>query len=614
MHEHILWGLTAILALSAGAQWIAWKLKLPSILLLLTFGILAGPVFGWINPDKMLGDMLQPVVSIGVALILFEGGLTLKIKELRKVGGAVAMLCTVAVVLAWGLGAAAARWTMGMDWGMALLLGAILVVTGPTVIIPLLRQVRPARNVSSILKWEGIVNDPTGAILAVLVFEAISAGLEQQAVAFIAQKLAIAAVIGVGVGLAGATVMVLGIRRHWIPDAIESGVVLASVVTCFTISNHFAHESGLLAVTVMGIAMANQPFARVADIARFKESLGTLIVGILFILLSSRLGPKDLQALDWRVGLFVAMMIVVVRPLTIFASTIGTSLTWPQRWFVACMAPRGIIAAAVASVFSLRLVESGVEEAEQIATVVFAMIVATIVVYGLGASPLAKALGVGQRGVGTILIAGSDPLARAVAGALSKRSLDVRLVDTDRSNVRVAAMTGLSARHGNILSQRTDEWLESAEVGVFLSMMPDDEANALATDRFAHELGRTNAYQLAPSGKRKGESSHEHIRGRILFGKEWTHERLIGLLEQEWTIKVTPLTEEFTYAKFRERTPESVSLFVLDEKTGWMKPLTHVAPVTPEPGQMLVSLVPPKKEEPPAPANGEGAPGPEHAG
>lgn len=595
MHEQMLWGLTAVLALSAGAQWIAWRLKLPSILLLLTFGILAGPVLGWIDPDQMFGDMLQPLVSIGVALILFEGGLTLKIKELRKVGGAVAMLCTVAVVIAWGLGASAAHWTLGMDWGMSLLLGAILVVTGPTVIIPLLRQVRPARKVSSILKWEGIVNDPTGAILAVLVFEAISAGLEQQAVAFIAQKLAIAAVVGVGVGLAGAAVLVVAIRRYWIPNAIESGVVLASVVTCFTISNHFAHESGLLAVTVMGIAMANQPFARVAEIARFKESLGTLIVGMLFILLSSRLGPKDFGALDWRVAIFVAIMIIVVRPLTIFASTIGTSLTWQQRAFVACMAPRGIIAAAVASVFALRLAEAGVPNAEKVATVVFAMIVGTIVVYGLGAQPLAKALGVGQKGVGTILIAGSDPLARAVAEVLAKRSLDVRLVDTDRSNVRIASMAGLSARHGNILSPRTDEWLESAEIGMFLSMIPDDEANALATDRFAHELGRSNAYQLAPSGNRKGETSEEHVRGRILFGKAWTHEKLIGMLEGGWALKVTPLTEEFTYAMFRERNPESVSLFVLDEKVGGMKPITHVAPVTPAPGQLLVSLVAPKK-------------------
>ena len=597
MHEQILWGLTAVLALSAGAQWIAWKLKLPSILLLLTFGILAGPVLGWVDPDQMFGDMLQPLVSIGVALILFEGGLTLKIQELRKVGGAVAMLCTVAVAIAWGLGALAAHWTLGMDWGMSLLLGAILVVTGPTVIIPLLRQVRPARKVSSILKWEGIVNDPTGAILAVLVFEAISAGLEQQAVTFIAQKLAFAAVVGVGVGLAGAAVMVVGIRRHWIPNAIESGVVLASVVLCFTISNHFAHESGLLAVTVMGIAMANQPFARVSEIARFKESLGTLIVGILFILLASRLGPRDFQALDWRVAVFVALMIAVVRPVTIFASTIGTSLTLAQRAFIACMAPRGIIAAAVASVFALRLAESGVENAERIATVVFAMIVGTIVVYGLGAQPLAKALGVGQKGVGTILIAGSDPLARAVASVLAKRSFDVRVVDSDRSNVRIASMTGLNARHGNILSPRTDEWLESAEVGVFLSMFPDDEANALATDRFAHELGRTNAYQLAASGKRRSESSPEHIRGRILFGKEWTHEKLIGMLEQDWTIKVTPLTEEFTYTTFRERNPDSVFLFVLDEKVGWMKPITHVAPVTPAPGQLLVSLVPPRKGE-----------------
>ncbi|MBI4520684.1 MAG: cation:proton antiporter, partial [Gemmatimonadetes bacterium] len=326
--------LAVILVLGIGAQWLAWRFHLPSILLLLVLGFLAGPLTGFLDPDRLFGPLLLPLVSVSVAIILFEGGLGLRFSELRGVGRVVRNLVSVGVLVTWAATTVAAYLLLGLTLDLALLLGAILVVTGPTVIIPLLRHVRPAGRVGAIARWEGIVNDPIGAILAVLVFEAIFAGGFGAATTRTLLGVLNAAVAGVGTGIAGAAVLILVIRRHLMPDFLLNPAALTTLLAVVAVSDGFQAQSGLLAATVMGIALANQRLANVAHIAHFKESLRVLLLGGLFVVLGARLQPTDLLFIDASSVLFVAILMLAVRPLAVAISTRRSPLTRSERLFL----------------------------------------------------------------------------------------------------------------------------------------------------------------------------------------------------------------------------------------------------------------------------------------
>ena len=294
MSQLVLISLAGIIVLGIVAQLLAARLRLPSILILLIFGFLAGPVSGFLRPDELFGQLLFPFISISVALILYEGGLSLKVSDLPRVGGVVRNLVTIGALLTWGIGTVAAYLIFDLDFGLATLLGAVLVVTGPTVIGPLLRHIRPAGSVGSILMWEGIVIDPIGAVLAVLVFEAISGG-GQGTTAHLSVTIVKTVVFGGGLGLLAAALLTLLIHRYWVPDFLQNAVSLMLVVAAFTGANVLQHEAGLLAVTVMGIALANQKYVDIKHIVEFKENLRVLLISSLFILLAARLQPSDLK-------------------------------------------------------------------------------------------------------------------------------------------------------------------------------------------------------------------------------------------------------------------------------------------------------------------------------
>jgi len=591
--EELLLGLTVVLVLGTLAQWLAWQLRLPSILLLLLFGFAAGPGLGLVNPDELLGPLLLPMVSISVSVILFDGGLSLKLSELRDVGGVVVRLTTIGVVLALVLTAAAAHWIMGLEVAPALLVGSILIVTGPTVIIPLLRQVRPNGRVASALKWEGILNDPVGAIGAVLVYEALLVGgVEGHAGMKVVESLGLTLLGGVGMGLAGALAAVLLLRRYWVPDHLENPMVLMLVVGSFAAANAIQEEAGLLAVTVMGVVLANQKWARVEQVVAFKQSLGTLLVSVVFVVLAARLRVDDLRMLGWSGAAFVGVLIVVIRPATIFGSLAGSSLTWSERSFVAGMAPRGIVAAAVASVFALRLEQAGHAQAPLLVPLIFAVIIATIAVYGLSARPLTRLLKIGASG-GGVLIVGANALGRAIGQVLKEAGFPVMLVDMNRAAVRTAQLEGLPARQGNILSEQTVERLELEELGMLLAVTSNDEANGLAAQRLSHDLSRRNVFQLSP-----GDASASNLlQGRPLFGEEMTCEVLLDRLQSGWTVKATPLTEQFTYAQFREHHNDAcIALFVIG-RDRVLRPIRADEEAAPKAGQTVISLVADRQEK-----------------
>lgn len=595
--------LTALLVLGWLAQWLAWRLRLPAILLLLLLGFAVGQ---FVDAEELLGrELLFAAVSLSVGVILFEGGLSLRLRELRETGGAVLRLVTVGILITWMLATIAGLSILGLARPIAILLGAILVVSGPTVIMPLLQHVRPNRRLAGVIKWEGIVNDPIGAVLAVLIFEAVRNGGIQYAANETAVKLALTAAVGVVMGLAAALLLIETLRRYWIPDHLQSFAFLAAGLGVFTASNIARSESGLIAVTLFGVVLANQKAAPIKHVQEFKENLRVLLISMLFILLGSRMALDDLVELGPRGLLFVAVIIVVIRPTAVFLATIGSELRMRERLYLACLGPKGIVAAAVSSVFALELAADAnlaphvVESARQLAPITFLVIVGTVAIHGLTAGPLAYWLKLAEPKPQGILFAGASAPVRAIASVLAKEGIPVLLVDSNQREIAAARMAGLPTFWASILSDYSRNELELSGIGRLLAMTPNDEVNAMACQEFVEFFGRAGVYQVAP--KPSDRDSHEpvspHRRGRLLAHRELTYSRLQEHFVRGAAVKITQLTAEFTYQAFRSRHGENaVVLFTLDD-TGKLTVATTDQSLAPRPGQRLISLILPAEAE-----------------
>jgi len=602
--QSFLIALSAIVVFGTGAQWLAWRMRLPSILLLLGCGFLAGPVLHIVDPDQMFGDLLFPFVSLCVAVILFESSLSLYFSELRVIGAVLLWLLTVGALITWGLGTLGAFSILHMPLFPSVLLGAILTVTGPTVIGPILRQIRPIGPVGPISRWEGIVIDPIGAILAVLVFEAyrstMDAGVNQGSWIVI-ENLTLTLISGTLCGFAAAFILVRLIRNHALPDHLESLVTLLFVVLAFTGSNMVQRESGLIAVTLMGILVANSGVS-LKQVLEFKESLSLLLISGLFILLAARVEPAAFTALGWRGPAFVAFMILVVRPLAIVVSTVTSKLSWKERLFLAWMAPRGIVAASVASVFAIEL---GSEDGAGLVPATFLLIVGTVVIYGLTAYPLAIRLGLASRDPQGLLVVGAHEAARAIGHAIQQAGFPILLVDTNHRNLRAARMEGLRTIDMNILQEGVAEHLDLGGIGRLLALTPNDEVNALAAMNLAELFGRANVFQLTPWRQvERNEQPASHLRSRYLFSPDLTFDRLQQRLEAGDQIRTTKLTREFDFSQFQEvHQQRAIPLFRIQNNS--LTICDAEARLEFKPGDTVIALVPPTSG---SPASGPGSP------
>lgn len=594
MPEELLIGLASIVVLGVLAQWIAWRVHLPAILLLLVFGFAAGPWLGILHPDQLFGDLLFPLVSVSVAIILFEGGLSLKVGELREVGGIVRNLTTIAILVTWILAAVAAYYVVGIDLGPAVLLGAILVVSGPTVIIPLLRQIRPTGKVGSIVKWEGIVNDPIGAILAVLVFEVLLAEGMQAGTLVAVLGIAKAAIFGTLIGLAAAGVVVVLLRRYLIPDFLQNPVTLMLVVVAFAAANEIQPESGLLAVTVMGVALANQKYVSVHHIVEFKETLRVLLISSLFIILAARLTGNDLALFSVANWIFVALLIVVIRPVAVWLSTLRSDVSWRERLFLSWMAPRGIVAAAVISVFAIRLSETGYPRCDCLVPLAFQVIIGTVAVYGLTAPWLARRLRLALPNPQGVLFAGAEPWVQDIARVLRNEGFTVVMVDSNWANVTAARKAGCRVYYDSILSESLLAEIQLDGVGRLLAMTPNDEVNSLAALRFANTFGRSEVYQLPSRTSRENDADStmpRHLRGRHLFAEKASFEYLQARVLAGAVIKTTSITEEFPSEKYLQTYGKETLPLLLITKSRQIEIFTLDTEIQPVPGDTIVALV-----------------------
>ena len=586
--------LTGMLGIGFLAQWLAWRVKLPAILFLLLAGILLGPVSHVLQPDQMLGDLLFPIVSLSVALILFEGSLTLRFHELPGIGRAVRGLVTYGAVAALLMLAVAGHYLAGLSWPIALLFGALTCVTGPTVIAPMLRTLRPNARIANTLRWEGIVIDPLGALFAVLIYEAIVSHQEGHTIAIFLRTV----LVGVGVGGFAAWVLARLLRRQSIPEYLQNYGTMATVLLAFSVSNTLSHESGLLAVTVMGIALGNMRDVHIDDILDFKENLTTLLVSSLFILLAARLHwPLPDGMLMAGIGIFLVAQIIV-RPVTVAIASIGSGLSWRERALIAWVAPRGIVAASVSALFALRLGTLGLPGAQSLVPLVFILIIGTVVLQSATARPLARWLKVAEPEPHGVLIYGSDEVARQIARALTDANIHVLLADDDWNGVRHARMDGLHTFYGNPASAHAERHLDLSGIGRLLAMSTHRERNSLACVHYRQEFGREKVYRLrnlGPDEIRDRAALPGSLLAPPLFSETMTHARFAELLELGWRIKSTTLSATFDWPHFIEQYgSDTVLLFGVEEK-GALRVASTKRELEPRPGWLVIALVLPQR-------------------
>lgn len=585
--------LVGILGIGFLAQWLAWRVRLPAILFLLLAGIVMGPVVGVLAPDRLLGPLLFPIVSLAVSVILFEGSLTLRFSELREIGRAVRGLVTYGAVIAVLMLAVAAHYFAGLSWEVALLFGALTCVTGPTVIAPMLRTVRPNARIANTLRWEGIVIDPLGALFAVLVYEAIVSRQQGHTVGVFLAVIA----SGVVIGLLAAWMLAFLLRRQMIPEYLQNYGTLVAVLLAFSLSNAITHESGLLTVTIMGIALGNMRGVHIDDILDFKENLTTLLVSTLFILLAARLSwPLPDGMLGAGIAIFIVAQLIV-RPVTATIASIGSGLNWRERALIAWIAPRGIVAAAVSALFALKLEALGMAGAKELVPLVFILIIGTVVLQSATARPLARWLKVAEPDPTGVLIYGADQAARVVARALADAGFHVIVADEQWEGIKLARMDGLPTFYGYPASSHAERHLDLTGVGRLLAMSTNRERNALACVYYRQEFGRGKVYRLS-NDDGVDTASRVQLGGDLaaptLFDADMTHERFLERLAEGWRIKSTRLTATFDWPNFIEQYGSPTVLLFGIEEHGALRVASVKRELEPRPGWMVIALVPPQ--------------------
>jgi NhaP-type Na+/H+ or K+/H+ antiporter len=532
--------LAGIIILGIFAQWIAWKIKIPAILPLILIGLAVGPLSTfysedgtqWIQPiwntkkGFFPGESLFYFVSLAIGIILFEGGLTLKMGEIKKVGGVIGKLISLGSIVTFFGAGVAAHYFFGLDWQISFLFSGLIIVTGPTVITPILRNIPLRKDVSAVLKWEGILIDPIGALVAVLVFGFISVNTPTEGLEHIASESYAGGgsytkhaliefgkiiVIGFAFGLAGGFAMYHAVKRKVIPHYLLNVASLSMVLLIFVLSDLFAHESGLLAVVIMGMYLGNSDLPNLKELLYFKESLSVLLISILFILLSANISVEDLLLIyNWKTAILFAVIIFIVRPLGVFLSTANSGLSTKEKLFISWVGPRGIVAAGIASLFGTKLVELGVPGAEYITPLVFGLVLVTVLLNATTARLVASLLGVFLKKSEGIMIIGGSRISRLIAAYLQKNDRHVVLVDSNRANVEKAKELGLDALSANIYNDDLSDNIELSDVGFLLAMTGNDAINRQAMAKFGKDFGENGTFRLITTEELKSNKTKEN--------------------------------------------------------------------------------------------------------
>ena len=570
--------LAGIIILGIFAQWIAWRTKVPAILPLLLIGLAVGPLSTLITEDG--GKLIEPIyneathhglfpgrslfyfVSLAIGIILFEGGLTLKRAEIKDVGPAIGKLVSLGSLITFIGAGLAAYFIMNLPLSIAMLFGALIIVTGPTVIAPILQNIPLNRNVSTILKWEGILIDPVGALTAVLVFEFIrqggGMGFTGHAVLEFAKIAAIGFALGYGAALALATL----IKTDMIPHYLLNVFTLASVLAVFVFSDLLAHESGLLSVVVFGMALGNMDVDKLQEILDFKESLSVLLISILFILLSANINMSELELLlNWRTLVLFLVVVFVLRPLAVFASTGG--LTTNEKLFISWVGPRGIVAAGIASLFGLSLAEDGIPGAEYITPLVFMIVLGTVLLNATTARLVAKLLKVIQTESTGILIIGANKTARVIGKFLKDSGRHVVMVDSNASNVKAAKELGIQGIRANIFTEELADKFELLDMGYMFALTSNTDVNKYAMERYKKNFGENGSFRLLSQEEMRIDRDKLPDTGYFNYTDDFIN--LSEVVRDHPTIHEVPVSSEDElrqWLKFLSEQKKSIPIFI----------------------------------------------------
>ena len=546
--------------LGVGAQWLAWRLNLPAIVLMLLAGLLVGPVFGILDPSVAMGDLLQPIVAIAVAIILFEGGLTLNFKSLTDAAVGVKRLVLIGGPIGWLLSASVLHYVGGLSWATSAVFGGIMIVTGPTVIAPLLRQARLKRRPAALLQWEAIVNDPAGALAAVLAFEVVlvwqTATTAEEAITTLAIGIVVATLIGIAAGWGIAKSFSTG----WVPEYMKVPVLFVSVLAAFAASDSLLHESGLLAVTIMGVWIANAHLPSHAEMHRFKEHATILLVSGVFILLAANMTRETLFAMNWQTLATVVAVILIARPLTVLISLAFSNVPWAERLLVAFTGPRGVVLVAVAGLFGDRLVQAGIEDAAQISSLAFALVAGTVVLHGFTLKPVARLLGLNASTTPGVLLVGGNRWTVEFGTLLKKLDLPVMISDPNRSHLREARDAGLDIYTGDILSEGAEHRLDLMAYATVIAATDNDAYNTLVATDLAPEFGRENVYQLTRETSDSARYALPPKLGGRYIGAGETYWQVQRRMWDGWEFRSTTLSEEFTLQDWYDTHPEGIPI------------------------------------------------------
>ncbi|WP_062055810.1 cation:proton antiporter [Aquimarina longa] len=567
--------LSGIIILGILAQWVAWKFKIPAILPLILIGLLVGPFATFFTSDgtKLIqpiwngkeglfpGESLFYFVSLAISIILFEGGLTLKRSEILNVGPVIIKLITVAVIITFFGAGIAAHFIFNLSWPISFLFSSLIIVTGPTVITPILRNIPLKKDVSAILKWEGILIDPIGALVAVLVFEFIRAGGGEEFTLTALIEFGKIVLVGFTFGFTFAHALAFSLKRKIIPHYLLNVVTLAVVLGVFVLSDTFAHESGLLSVVIMGMVLGNINLPHIDEILYFKESLSVLLISILFILLAANINIEDLQLIyNWQEVLLFSIIVFIVRPLGVFLSSVKSGLTINEKLFISWVGPRGIVAAGIASLFGLKLQKEGVPGAEYITPLVFMIVLGTVLLNATTARFFAKIVGVFLKKSEGILIIGASKISRLIAVYLQENNRHVVLVDSNRNNINKAKDLGLEAIEGNIYGDQLKDNIELNNIGYLMALTANSDINRYAIDTFKDQFGEHGSYRLITVEEMKDPQNNPH---EGLFSHTDDYHKLINLAEKYPGIQEIKITDKKQYSAIIELTKDDDDIIPL---------------------------------------------------
>ncbi|WP_108869017.1 cation:proton antiporter [Aquimarina aquimarini] len=571
--------LAGIIILGILAQWVAWKFKIPAILPLILIGLLVGPLATLFTSDgtKLIqpiwngkeglfpGESLFYFVSLAISIILFEGGLTLRRNEILNVGPVIIKLITLAVVVTFFGAGLAAHFIFDLSWPISFLFSSLIIVTGPTVITPILRNIPLKKDVSAVLKWEGILIDPIGALVAVLVFEFIRVGGSEEFTLTALIEFGKIVLVGFTFGFTFAHALAFSLSKKIIPHYLLNVVTLALVLGVFVLSDAFAHESGLLSVVIMGMVLGNINLPHIDEILYFKESLSVLLISILFILLAANINIEDLLLIfNWQAVLLFAIVVFIVRPIGVFLSAMNSGLKTNEKLFISWVGPRGIVAAGIASLFGLKLHKEGVPGAEYITPLVFMIVLGTVLLNATTARIFAKLVGVFLKKSDGILIIGASKISRLIAAYIKNNNRHVILVDSNRNNINKAKALGLDAIEGNIYNDQLKDNIELNDVGYIMALTGNSDINKYAIDKFKTQFGEHGSYRLITPEEMEDPQNNPQ---EGLFSHTDDYYKLIELAEKFPGIQEIKIKDNKQYKTLINLTKEDkniIPLFIKD--------------------------------------------------